>query len=59
MCKTPDYDELWKTCRDIQIILVLGLIMVYKYLARYLPSCLKITGGMTYVKESYEKKPGL
>lgn len=39
---------------DIQIILMLNGL--YLYIAKYLPCCLKITGEMTYVNESYLKK---
>lgn len=56
MKKTPDIKQLWDTCRDIQILLGLGLKMVCKYLAKYLPRCLKVRAGMTHVNIYTEKK---
>lgn len=47
--KTPGTKELWKTCRDIHIISELGLVLVYKYSAKYLPHRLKVTPGMACV----------
>lgn len=47
--KTPGTKELLKTCRDIRIIPDLGPILVCKYLAKYLPHCLKVTPGMARV----------
>lgn len=56
MKKTRDIKQLWDTCRDIQILLGLGLKMVCKYLAKYLPRCLKVRAGMTHVNIYMEKK---